>query len=74
MNEEENEIQQLYISIERITADINPLLSAGVLMACALRIYKTVLNPEEFENITKTILGSTDDIQTIEPMDEGTLH
>jgi hypothetical protein len=74
MNVEENEIQQLYITIDRVTADINPLLSAGVLMASALRIYKTVLSPQEFENITRTILDTTAEIRTIEPVDQGSIH
>ena len=67
MNVEENEIQTLFADIERITADINPLLSAGVLMACALRIYKSALNPEDFEKITTSILDTRNEIQTIKP-------
>ena len=66
MSIEDNEIQQLYTTIDRVTADVNPLLSAGVLMASALRIYKSVLSPEEFERMTKSILDSTDEIKTIE--------
>jgi len=29
MSIEDNEIQQLYTTIDRVTADVNPLLSAG---------------------------------------------
>lgn len=66
MSIEDNEIKQLFSNIDRVTTDINPLLSAGVLMASALRIYKSVLSPEEFERMTKSILDSTDEIKTIE--------
>tara|TARA_B110000503_G_scaffold71384_1_gene110841 strand:+ start:1297 stop:1521 length:225 start_codon:yes stop_codon:yes gene_type:complete len=74
MSIEDNEIQQLYTTIDRVTADINPLLSAGVLMASALRIYKTVLSPQEFDKITEYIRDHTDEIEPIEPVPSSSMH
>tara|TARA_B110000902_G_scaffold70936_1_gene84030 strand:+ start:963 stop:1187 length:225 start_codon:yes stop_codon:yes gene_type:complete len=74
MSIEDNEIQQLYTTIDRVTADINPLLSAGVLMASALRIYKTVLSPQEFDKITEYIRDHTDEIRAIEPVSQSSMH
>ena len=74
MSIEDNEIQQLYTTIDRVTADINPLLSAGVLMASALRIYKTVLSPQEFDKITEYIRDQTDEIRAIEPVPSSSMH
>lgn len=59
---ENTEIEELYLQIENITMGTEPLVSAGVLMAQALRIYKTVLSPEEYVQITEHILSTTDDI------------
>lgn len=74
MSIEDNEIQQLYTTIDRVTADVNPLLSAGVLMASALRIYKTVLSPQEFDKITEYICDHTDEIRAIEPVPSSSMH
>ena len=59
---ENTEIEELYLQIENITKGTEPLVSAGVLMAQALRIYKTVLSPEEYVQITEHILSTTDAI------------
>jgi len=63
-----SKLMQPYTEIDRVTADVNPLLSAGVLMASALRIYKTVLTPQEFAAITEFIRDQTDEIEPIEPV------
>ena len=60
--DENEQISNLYREIEKITVGTEPLVSAGVLMAQALRIYKTVLSPEEYVQITEHILSTTDDI------------
>jgi len=59
---ENKEIDDLYRQIENITMGTEPLLSAGVLMAQALRIYKTVLSDDEFDRMTSHILSLRDDI------------
>ena len=55
-----NDLEKLYKKIADITADEEPLMIAGVLMAQALSIYKAMLNEEEFDRLTNHILNSTD--------------
>ena len=69
---ENTEIEELYLQIENITMGTEPLISAGVLMAQALRIYKTVLSPEEYIRITQHILSTTDLIS--DTIDKPTTH
>jgi|TARA_B110000902_G_scaffold266657_1_gene355340 hypothetical protein len=70
---ENTEIEELYLQIENITMGTEPLISAGVLMAQALRIYKTVLSPEEYIRITQHILSTTDLISEY-TIDKPTTH
>lgn len=56
-------MEELYRKIADLTADEDPLMVAGVMMAQALAIYKSVLNEEEFDRLTNHILNSTDDIR-----------
>jgi|TARA_B110000495_G_C22975338_1_gene572781 hypothetical protein len=70
---ENTEIEELYLQIENITMGTEPLVSAGVLMAQALRIYKTVLSPEEYIRITQHILSTTDLISEY-TIDKPTTH
>ena len=58
-----NDLEKLYKKIADITADEEPLMIAGVMMAQALSIYKAMLNEEEFDRLTNHILNSTDDIR-----------
>ena len=60
--DENEQISNLYREIEKITVGTEPLVSAGVLIAQALRIYKTILSPEEYVQITEHILSTTDAI------------
>ena len=61
-----NEIENLYRKVELATAGEEPLACAGVLMAQALKIYKAILNEEEFNQMTAHILSTTDLIATID--------
>jgi hypothetical protein len=38
-----------------------------MMMAQAMRIYKTALSPEDYEKMIKTILESSDNITEMEP-------
>jgi hypothetical protein len=62
-----NDLEKLYKKIADITADEEPLMIAGVLMAQALSIYKAMLNEEEFDRLTNHILNSTDAINVEGP-------
>ncbi len=58
-----NDLEKLYKKIADMTANEEPLMVAGIMMAQALSIYKTILNKEEFNRLTDHILNSTDDIK-----------
>ena len=52
-------MDELYREFERITINKDPLMVAGVMMAQALQIYKTMLDKKEFNLMTEHILKST---------------
>lgn len=58
-----DDLEKLYKKIADMTANEEPLMVAGIMMAQALSIYKTILNEEEFNRLTDHILNSTDDIK-----------
>jgi hypothetical protein len=58
-----DDLEKLYKKIADITASEEPLMVAGVMMAQALSIYKTILNEEEFNRLADHILNTTDDIK-----------
>jgi hypothetical protein len=61
----DNNLEQLYRDFEKLSMQHEPLASAGVMMAQALKIYKAMLSEEEFLMVTEHILESRDEI-TIE--------
>ena len=58
-----NELEELYRKIEQATATEDPLMAAGVMMAQALKIYKIILNEEEFKKLTDHIGNTADSIE-----------
>ena len=46
---------------------VDILMVAGIMMAQALRIYKTTMSQEEYDLITDAILKSRDRIQELKP-------
>ena len=62
-----NELETLYRKLELATSGEEPLMCAGVLMAQALKIYKAILNEEEFNKMTTHILNTTDQIIVDKP-------
>ena len=62
-----DDLEKLYKKIADITADEEPLMIAGVMMAQALSIYKAMLNEEEFDRLTNHILNSKDAINVEGP-------
>lgn len=58
-----DDLEKLYKKISDMTANEEPLMVAGIMMAQALSIYKSILNEEEFNRLTDHILNSVDDIK-----------
>ena len=64
--------EQVYREFEKLTGELvvdgnNDVLEcAGVMMAQALRIYKTSLSENEYHIMTETIIKSRDDIIPME--------
>ena len=64
--------EQVYREFEKLTSELvvggnNDILEcAGVMMAQALRIYKTTLSENEYQIMTETILKSRDDVTAME--------
>ena len=65
--------EELYREFETLTVEMvieekhDILECAAMMMAQAMRIYKTALTPEDYEVMVKTILASSDDITKMEP-------
>jgi hypothetical protein len=60
-------MEELYREFEKLSMTGEPLTSAGIMMAQAMKIYKAMLSEDEFKEITKLFLESRDDIPTIKP-------
>ena len=59
-------MEKLYREFEKLSMKHDPLASAGIMMAQALKIYKAILPEEEFKMVTEHILDSRDDIISLE--------
>ena len=65
--------EELYRQFETLTVDMvvkekhDILECAAMMMAQAMRIYKTALTPDDYESMIKAVLESSDDITEIEP-------
>jgi|TARA_Y100000385_G_C12677431_1_gene460573 hypothetical protein len=60
-------MEELYREFEKLSMTGEPLTSAGIMMAQAMKIYKAMLSEDEFKEITTRFLESRDDIPTIKP-------
>ena len=60
-------MEKLYREFEKLSMTGEPLTSAGIMMAQAMKIYKAMLSEDEFKEITTRFLESRDDIPTIKP-------
>ena len=73
--EKEIEFKTLYDknweSIEKLCDSNDPLIVAGVIMAQALKLYKTALSDQDFERMMQTILDTRTEIR---PLSGPTLH
>jgi len=65
--------EELYRQFETLTVDMvvkekhDILECAAMMMAQAMRIYKTALTPDDYESMIKAVLESSDDITEMEP-------
>ena len=59
-------MEELYREFEKLSMKEEPLTSAGIMMAQAMKIYKAMLSEDEFKVMTEHILKSRDDILTPE--------
>ena len=66
-------VEELYRKFETLTVEMvveekhDILECAAMMMAQAMRIYKTALTPEDYELMVKTIVESRVDITEMEP-------
>jgi len=65
----EVEIEDVYTKMQKFSIDLasesSILAVAGVMMAQALTVYKTVLSPEEFEMICSSIYESRNKVKKL---------
>lgn len=66
-----DDLEKAYRDFEKLSLEHEPLASAGVMMAQAIKIYKALLSEEEFNLMTQHVLNSVDDI---EPLQRPTLQ
>ena len=68
----EENINNVYDVVGRVTAtlleDHDPLALAAVLMVMGMRIYKTVLDPDEYEQIVEDVVSRRDRVTPIDTM------
>ena len=55
-------MDKLYREFEKLSVQGEPLTVAGIMMAQAMKIYKVMLDEEEFKKLTEHILESRDNI------------
>ena len=63
----DEKLKEFYDKAFALSVQVEPSMAAGVYIAQALRIYKTVLNNEEFNRMVDTI---SDDRDKIRPLGE----
>jgi len=71
MNRVSDCYNEVFIKILDLQEKYSDLMIAGNMMAHALKIYKTILNDEEFENMMETLVESKN---KIEPHNRESLH
>jgi hypothetical protein len=61
-----DDLEKAYRDFEKLSLEHEPLASAGVMMAQAIKIYKAMLSEEEFNLMTQHVLNSVDDIEPLQ--------
>ena len=57
--------QQMYKDLSNLCEKNDPLMVAGIMMAQAIKIYKTALPEEDFERMMDTIADSKDIVKPL---------
>ncbi len=63
--------QQMYKDLNELCEKNDPLMVAGIMMAQAIKIYKTALPAEDFERMMDTIADSKD---IVKPLNTPTIN
>ena len=63
--------QQMYKDLNKLCEKNDPLMVAGIMMAQAIKIYKTALPEEDFERMMDTIADSKD---IVKPLNTPTIN
>ena len=63
--------QKMYRDLNKLCEKNDPLMVAGIMMAQAIKIYKTALPDEDFERMMDTIADSKD---IVKPLNTPTLQ
>ena len=61
----DKELKEFYDKAFALSVQVEPSMAAGVYIAQALRIYKTVLNDGEFNRMVDTISNDRDKIRPL---------
>jgi hypothetical protein len=68
MTDKEDNVLEVYkeslIMIDKLIADYDPLVIAGVMMAQSLSLYKSVLSEEDYSSMVTSILEKKDKVYT----------
>ena len=63
--------QKMYKDLNKLCEKNDPLMVAGIMMAQAIKIYKTALPDEDFERMMDTIADSKD---IVKPLNTPTIN
>ena len=63
--------QKMYRDLNKLCEKNDPLMVAGIMMAQAIKIYKTALPEEDFERMMDTIADSKD---IVKPLNTPTIN
>ena len=68
MKDKEDQVLEVYretlTMIDKLIADHDPLVIAGVMMAQSLSLYKSILTEEDFSSIITSIMEKKDKVYT----------
>ena len=68
MKDKEDQVLEVYretlTMIDKLIADHDPLVIAGVMMAQSLSLYKSILTEEDFSSIVTSIMEKKDKVYT----------
>jgi hypothetical protein len=68
MKDKEDQVLEVYKEtlnmIDKLIADHDPLVIAGVMMAQSMSLYRSTLSEEEYSNVVESILEKKDKVYT----------